>query len=306
MSLMESPRTRSARVSSRQSYYDGMRAVLATMHGKEKALQKVFALHLGMTLVVPSRLNTDRLGTFSGEVKRPYRMRKTAQKKVEMGMMETGCAIGLATEGSFGPDPLAPGVSIHTELVVFRDNNLGIEIAESLKTHDTNHGSLACTGQDDITPFLDEVGFPGSALAVKPEKRRWTNQWFSKAKPVKGIQNHAELQKAIRSCCRRSKTGRAVVETDMRAHVNPARMELIAKVGEKIASRLKQHCPDCGLPGWGITLRKQGLKCGQCEFPTEEPVTEIWSCSSCHHTEEKPRRDGVRFADPARCAFCNP
>ena len=38
---------------------------------------------------------------------------------------------------------------------------------------------------------------------------------------------------------------------------------------------------------------------------TREPLAHLWSCGSCHHTEE--RRSGLpALADPARCDRCNP
>lgn len=38
---------------------------------------------------------------------------------------------------------------------------------------------------------------------------------------------------------------------------------------------------------------------------TREPLAHLWSCGSCHHTEE--RRSGLpALADPVRCDRCNP
>ncbi|MBM3504468.1 MAG: hypothetical protein FJX65_11400 [Alphaproteobacteria bacterium] len=50
--------------------YRQRRAVLATMHGKERVFARPLRVALGLELVVPEGLDTDRLGTFSGEVER--------------------------------------------------------------------------------------------------------------------------------------------------------------------------------------------------------------------------------------------
>jgi len=40
------------------------------MHGKERVFARPLRVALGLELVVPEGLDTDRLGTFSGEVER--------------------------------------------------------------------------------------------------------------------------------------------------------------------------------------------------------------------------------------------
>lgn len=50
--------------------YAGQGAVLATMHGEKAAFGPALARELGLRLIVPEGIDTDALGTFTGEVVR--------------------------------------------------------------------------------------------------------------------------------------------------------------------------------------------------------------------------------------------
>ena len=41
-----------------------------------------------------------------------------------------------------------------------------------------------------------------------------------------------------------AENGRALLETDMRAHLNPTRMEMIAQAAQDLAHKLGSRCPD--------------------------------------------------------------
>ncbi|MDZ7716381.1 MAG: hypothetical protein U5J95_09240 [Balneolaceae bacterium] len=36
-----------------------------------------------------------------------------------LGMKQAGCLLGIATEDSFGPDPVAPFITLQTEVTIF-------------------------------------------------------------------------------------------------------------------------------------------------------------------------------------------
>jgi hypothetical protein len=74
---------------------------------------------------------------------------------------------------------------------------------------------------------------------------------------------------------------------------------------KRLAFRLKQVCPECSMPGWGITFEIQGLKCSECRFATKEVQSHIWSCTVCRHSEEIKRSDGLTYADPKHCYSCS-
>ena len=103
-----------------------------------------------------------------------------------------------------------------------------------------------------------------------------------------------------------SADGLALVETDMRAHMNPTRMTAIRALAGRLAARLAALCPDCGAPGWGQVDLLRGLPCSSCNQPTQGVMAIIDGCNVCHHRETRPRPDGVTAASPASCDWCNP
>ncbi|MFN2288745.1 MAG: DUF6671 family protein, partial [Chromatocurvus sp.] len=112
--------------------YTGRRIALATMHRKEVVIAPPMKRVLGAELVVPAGLDTDALGTFSGEIPRQGTMGDVAVAKARMGMVAAGLGIGLASEGSFGPHPEIPVVAVGRELLVLVDDERGLVVFESL------------------------------------------------------------------------------------------------------------------------------------------------------------------------------
>lgn len=296
----------SDKVNELPSSLSGKKCVLATKHGKENALQGLFRTGLDLQIVTPKNIDTDSLGTFTGEVPRKQRTIETAIRKAKLGMKLTGIKTGMATEGTFSPDPIAPFIKLHSETIVFIDESLGIKIHETAHSYDTPFDSFTCAGFEEIREKMDKTGFPSHAMTVRPEKTGWISKIHGNAKIYKGIRNYDQLEKAIKNCCKASSTKKAVVETDVRAHMNPTRMHFIRELGSRLLVRLKSKCPDCGVPGWGVVLKKAGLPCGICGLPTDMILHEVKICSACNHTEESGRSDNLKFADPTYCANCNP
>jgi len=86
----------------------GQKVVMATMHGKERAFAPVLSRRLGLDLVVPTGLNTDALGTFTGDVPRLGTIEETAIAKARLGAAKTDFAFALASEGAYAPHPYLP------------------------------------------------------------------------------------------------------------------------------------------------------------------------------------------------------
>lgn len=63
--------------------YMGKKAVLSTMHGKQQAIVQPFKKFLNISIQVPNKINTDVLGTFSGEIERELTPLKLFGKKQE-------------------------------------------------------------------------------------------------------------------------------------------------------------------------------------------------------------------------------
>jgi len=280
--------------------YRGAAIALATLHGKAEALAPAFAA-IGARLVMAGGVDTDTLGTFSGEVERRLPPLDTAIAKARLGMAATGLPLGLATEGSFGPDPAIGFLPLHREIAVLVDDIRGLVIAERLDSHLVRHdGGLLQPGDTLDEIRLRRYGFPGHALIVRSDP-------FAPGGTIrKGIRTRAALEAAIAACRQASPDGRAWVETDMRAHMNPTRMQGIARLGERLVTRAGTRCPRCDAPGFGRTGVLPGLPCAGCGTPTAAVLSEIATCSICGFRDVRGRSDGQTEADPAQCDLCNP
>lgn len=277
--------------------YAGSTIALATMHGKAEALAPAFSA-LSASLQVPGGIDTDALGTFSGEIPRAMPPLETAIGKARLAMAITGRPLGLATEGSFGPDPMIGFVPLHREVIVLVDDMHGQIVHEWRSSHDTNFGSCVVARASDLQDAqLARWGFPGHAVIVRGET----------AGPVfKSLRDLKTLHAAIAACIENTPSRRARVETDMRAHLNPTRMRQIALLGQRLVERLQDRCPQCAAPGFGRIDFVTGLPCSWCGAPTSAIASEIHGCAACRMRMELPRIDGLRESDPAHCDICNP
>ena len=148
--------------------YVGYRAVLATMHGKETVIVPSLRDELGLMVETAAGLDTDALGTFTGEIPRVGSIREAAIAKARLGMAATGLPIGIASEGSYGPHPLIPFVSGGIELMVLVDDMRGIVIAEHLVEDAPAYAHAEVATSQQLEAFLGRIGFPDHAVIVKP------------------------------------------------------------------------------------------------------------------------------------------
>ena len=276
--------------------YHARRAVLSTKHDKLPLVEPPLAFHVGLIVdAVP--VDTDRLGTFTGDVARSESAWDTAVAKARLGMHAARCSIGIASEGSIGPHPSAPFVNAAIELVVLVDDELGIVIGETEAGFDIIVVSADITAHDNVDELLRRGQFPAHAMTVRPAA--------GAVQPIfKGIRTRHELGQAIRECATASSNARAWVETDLRAHQCPTRRPIIARAAERLAARLASCCPECNTPGWGIVRLEFGLPCGHCGRDVPIARADVWGCAMCPATRIVDRAQAV--ADPARCEWCNP
>lgn len=279
--------------------YGNRKCVIATMHEKEKVIAPVFLDVLGLKMIKPI-IDTDQFGTFTGEVERKGTPLMCARQKCEIAMKESQINIGIASEGSFGPHPTIPFLSCDHEIIYFMDQERGFVLHQSLLSTKTNHRAEAFSEVQRLKKFCDQVLFPSHGVIVRPNK---TN---NKKYIFKGIKTFDELEEAFLKCCRQSNDGIAFVETDMRAHMNPTRMEVIKELADSFAVRLATPCPLCYNPGWGKVDILKGLECEICKSETEMIKFEVFGCPKCSHRENRLKQDGLTFADPQYCKWCNP
>jgi len=273
------------------SPYRGRVFAVGTKHGKQHEFAPPFHRVLGAELVTPV-MDTDRFGTFSGEVARTGAPADAARAKARLAMSLTGAAYGLASEASYGPLP--GGWLGHEELLLFCDDVAGIEIVECHRSFRVPAVGQRVSGYDELRrPLLD--GLPGQALIVRPVD--------GGGAIAKGITDADALRSAIRAATAASSDGLALVEPDLRAHHNPSRRRILSALAERMALRLANPCPSCSAPGFGQIDTEPGLPCRACGDATPLPHRVIRACAACAHRAIRPVRGA---ADPAHCPGCNP
>lgn len=277
--------------------YRGRRIALLTQHGKERLLAPVLEPVLGCTIERVDGFDTDQLGTFTREIPRAGSQIETARRKARIGMDLAGLPLGLASEGAFGPDPMLGMLPWNVEVLVFIDDERGLEVV-GLAQGRSNQAHRWVDDWPAAESFAHESGFPSHQVVVRPEAEQ-------DPRLRKGIADLAALKAAFLWAQAQASNGQVLLETDLRAHANPTRQSLIRQAAEDLAAKLCAPCPACGAPGFWIVERETGLPCAACGAPTGETRADIFGCVRCEHRVTRPRPDTVR-ADPGRCDYCNP
>jgi len=278
-------------------FYHGKRALIATMHGKQQVIGPVLQDELGIRVFTLDDFDTDRWGTFSGEVERKSDPLATARQKCLHGLEQGSVDLAVASEGSFGPHPFIPFLAADEEILVFIDRRNDLEIIAKELSPDTNYAASTVTSIDELLAFAETALFPSHALILRPSPDSPENM-------VKGIRDKETLIKTALQLLNEHQ--QLHVQTDMRAHMNPTRMQVIAGATRKLAERIKNVCPTCGIPGFGPTEFQKGLPCAQCHFPTKSVQRIINSCLKCSYNEIVEFPTGKRHEDPMYCDNCNP
>jgi hypothetical protein len=280
--------------------YHGDRAVLATMHGKEKVIAPLIERFLGLRVELVPSLNTDRFGTFTRDVERTGTQLDAARAKIEAAFaLLPNVLVGLASEGSFGPHPFIPFLNLEREIVMLVDRNTGLELIGHHATQNTNYGHAVVHDGDDAHAFARRAGFPDHGIIVAGCR---DGQPAPDIALIKDIATEKDLSSAIEVVV--SLSGTAFVEADMRAHRNPKRMRAIKRATIDLTRRSRSLCPECRWPGFAVTERIAGLPCAWCDEPTLLTRAEVMSCKGCGWRDE--RAVAATQAEPAHCDSCNP
>ncbi len=277
--------------------YSGRDVVLTSKHKKLELFRSHFQSQLKMNVrVLP--LDTDLLGTFSGEIERVDSPREAAIKKARMGIQASGIPFGIASEGSIGADPVIPWIQCDYELALFLDDEKGLVISESISSNEIVAATIKARIGDDLDEFLRKADFPRHHLIVRPESRVGSLV-------VKGISDLSSLLSAIESCSLESPTGQARIESDFRALHSPSRQSNISMAAERLARRIASLCPECHVPGWGRVDYIKGVECSGCgDINPDKVRQEILGCSGCGLS--KPGKVLNAVIGPAQCFSCNP
>jgi len=278
-------------------FFRGRKAVIATKHKKEEVIAPILENDLGLICVIPNDLNTDRLGTFSGEVEREDDPVTTLRKKCQMAIDTSGINLAIANEGSFGAHPTIFFAHADNELVMLMDRENSIEIIERELSLNTNFDGGEIKSENELIEFANKIGFPSHGIILKKEKNNYSNI-IKESKTLEELtQNYQKI---------RNEDGTAYAETDMRAMYNPTRMKIIEQAAIKLVKKAKSLCPSCSTPGFGIVDAVKGLPCEMCGMPTRSTLKYIYRCQKCNYQKEKEFPFEKRVEDPQYCDFCNP
>lgn len=283
------------------SCYAGCCFILPTKHAKSTAIAPHFAKVLGAG-VVEHIVDTDTLGTFSGEVERKGNALECAREKCQLSTSKIKKAVQytLASEGSFGPHPKMPFIPCNHEVLYLVDKKHNFHLHVSHMSTDTNYSMQTIDSVEELHKFAAKALFPSHALILRP------NDELSENSIHKGISTYEELDTIFAKCKQESQDDKVWVETDMRAHVNPTRMSVISELALKMAKRLKSLCPKCSIPGWGHVSQEIGLACRSCGLATDRAKYEIFSCNKCDHKQKFAIGEPGKLAEPEFCLNCNP
>jgi hypothetical protein len=274
------------------------KCVLATMHKKESVMSPQLEQKLGITVTVPQNFNTDHFGTFTRDVKRVGNQLEAARSKALAAIELTGFDLGVASEGSFGPHPSLPLLSSSLEIVVLIDKRNELEIIGHYRASDVRvQGQVAHTPEEAKT-IACSWGFPEQGVIVRLSEKSNRNVY-------KDIKTIDELEEVSTRLLSKWFVNSIFLETDMRAHRCPRRMESIKMATLDLITNCKSACPKCDTPGFVVTDTVKGLLCIHCNLPTDLVKETVYTCKKCTYTENKPVTQKL-YAEPGECQWCNP
>lgn len=280
-----------------KAYYQGKPLIVATKHHKEKVIGPIFQQEFGFQYLASDRLDTDLMGTFSGEVERIGSPIEVAREKCQKAMEIHGIDVAISSEGSLGVHPQYLFVPAATEILMFKDRVNDIEITVQLITTETNFSGIEIKAMDELPSFLEQVKFPSHALIIKKSRED--------VDPIeKGIMDESRLYELVDTYLK--SFGSCMLETDMRAMNNPTRMNQIKKLTYQLVEKINSFCPQCSFPGFSIMEVQRGLLCSQCFRPTSSIFKSIYRCQKCLYEEEKFYPAARYLEDPMYCDYCNP
>lgn len=270
---------------------------IATMHRKEQVIQPLLEKSLQVKCIVPSQIDTDVLGTFSGEVERKNDPISTLRLKCELGFQLTKTDLVIASEGSFGQHPHLFFSKANEEVVMLKDRLNKLEILGSHLTTETNFDGQEVIALEEVIAFAEKNLFPSHGMILKPSQH-------AKTGIEKGIVEINQLTTSAEAFLKKS--GICWIESDMRAMYNPTRMRAIQVATSNLIQKLESLCPSCQYPGFWISDVTIGLPCSLCGSATRSTYSHTYHCSHCQYEEEKKFPYSKQLEDPMYCDSCNP
>jgi len=277
--------------------FEGRALLIATKHHKERVIAPLLEKVLGVKCFTDSSLDTDILGTFTGEIERKDDPLTTVRNKCLMASKATKCDLIVASEGSFFPHPALPFIHINVEILCLMDYKNNLEIVAHEQSSETNFYGNSINSTEELNEFCEKTRFPSHRLIIRRSKKKFIEI-------VKGIQSYDELLSYYNYFM--NTYDEAYIETDMRAMYNPTRMNVIEKTTKNLIDKINSCCPECDTPGFGVTDTKRGLPCEICQFPTNSILSLVYECMKCSFIKYHKYPNGKNEEDAMYCDMCNP
>lgn len=271
---------------------DGRRILFATKHGKQEILAPLFRQKFQAEVAAVKGLDTDQFGSFSGEVARRGDQRQAARAKVDAAHRLTGAPLVLASEGSFAPHPSLPWLTWNLELLLLRDFEQDWEVEAWASSLDPSAARLVPHSLDEALDWARKQGFPDQGILV-----------FQPSGVEKELTDLRTLEHCLREAAEVMSAGQLRLETDLRAHRNPRRRQVLLQAGENLAAALTALCPECSRPGFVAQTPLPGRPCADCGRPTDQPLAWQARCP-CGCSRDTPA--GAGPAEARHCPWCNP
>lgn len=240
-------------------------------------------------------LDTDALGTFAGDVPRPFSPIETARRKALLGAPLSSRPWLLSSEGTMS---MYLGIiPLDSEIVVACHQPDEVLIVGRAHSHDivSLATEISTSASDtDIEMVANRADFPRHHVVVAVPTHRLA--------PQRAISSRDELARALRRAAQVS--DRAQVFTDYRAHLCPSRQLVIRAAATNLAEILATTCPRCDRGGFHANSPVTGAPCGDCGRPTSHPRADRFLCPWCGVEEIRAR--SVVTVDPTNCDWCNP
>lgn len=268
------------------------------MHHKEIIIAPIIKKELGLEVKVPQDFDTDRFGTFTRDIRRAGNQLEAARKKALEAIKVTGLKIALASEGSFGAHPSIPFVSSNLEIVLLLDTVNNIEIIGHHRTSSVRvRGQVVFTSEEAVQ-VASSWGFPEQGIILRLSQK-------SNCHIYKELTSVEDLRSVSQRLLSKWWARSIFIETDMRAHRCPDRMNSIQNATLDLIKNCKSLCPSCSTPGFSVTDVVKGLRCSSCGLTTDVIKETVHTCQKCTYEERRPVKDKL-FAEPSECSWCNP
>lgn len=127
-------------------------------------------------------VDTDTLGTFSGEISRLKSPLDAAIEKVRMGLASGQGELAIANEGSFGPHPSISFFSSDLEILVLVDDEFKIVIEEHVISTSITRSEVKVNNVEEANVFLEKIqfGFRGEEWSFDPTTK-FVRKLFARA-----------------------------------------------------------------------------------------------------------------------------